>query len=66
MNKRWPGQATLNSLLNFTQPILEEQTNKTFSESIPNETKLTHTYLPTYLPNETAPNETGGGREASL
>ena len=31
-----------------------------------NETKLTHTYLPTYVPKETITNETGGEGRASL
>ena len=66
MNLRWPGQASLNSLRNFTQSILGNQSNKTLSEALPNETKLTHTYLPTYVPNKTAPNETGGEGEGSL
>jgi hypothetical protein len=66
MNLRLPGQATLNSPRNFTKLILEDQTNKRLSELLPNETKLTHTYLPTYVPNKTAPNERGGEGRASL
>jgi len=66
MNSRWPGQATLNSLRNSTQNSIEKQTNKTLFEGLPNETKLSHTYLPTYVPNKTAPNETEGEGRASL
>jgi len=65
MNLRWAGQATLNSLRNFAQKNMGDQTDKRFSEAVTNETKLTHTYLPTYLPNKTAANETGGEREKS-
>ena len=63
MKSRWPGQATINSLRNSTQKNVRIQADKRFSEAIPNETKLTNTYLPNYLPNKTATNETGGERE---
>lgn len=67
MNLRWPGQATLNSLRNFTQKNIENQINKSvFSEALPNETKSSHTYLPIYVPNNAITNETGGEGEGSL
>lgn len=43
----------------------EEEVCHVTSVDLPNETKCTYTYLPNYLPNETAPNETGGKREGS-
>ena len=67
MNSRQPGQATLNSLRNSTQKSIEIQAHKSvFSEALPNETKLTYTYLTNYLSNDSAPNETGGEGRASL
>jgi len=66
MKSSQAGQPRNEALRNSTKTILENQINKTFSEALPNETKLTHTYLPTYVPNNSAPNETGGEGEGSL
>ena len=48
------------------QNNMETKIDKGFSRALPNETKHTHTYLPTYVPNKTATNETGGKGRASL
>ena len=66
MNLRWPGQATVSSLRNLTHEKSDSKSYNVFPRLPTNETKLTHTYLPTYVPNKTAPNETGEEGRASL
>ena len=65
MNSRWPGQAAFNSLRNLTHEKSDSKSYNVFPRLPTNETEQPHTYLPTYVPNEPAPNETGGEGEGS-
>ena len=64
LSLRRPSTSMTNFVLETDKRLSKEAV---FSyEALPNETKLTHTYLPTYVPNKTAPNERGGEGRASL